>query len=424
MYADDLVLLSETPEGLQNCLNKLSSYCSMWGLEINKSKSKILIFNNTGRLIATKFHFNNTPLDHTRSYSYLGVKFNISGSFTDATMELYKKGLKAFFKVRKCFENCKPKLRTLIHIFDHTIKPVLLYGSEIWGAFLSKKLLTGGDNFFFNLCKNFNGEKVHVSFCKYLLSVSKRSTNLAVMGELGRYPLMLDVLINMIKYYVRLSRSSDVLLSDALQLSSDLHQQGKKSWIGCIHALLQYINVDEKYILNLKSILKKYLFDKFKTRYNIIWKKQLFDDRIGKNFGNKLRTYRTFKYNFTFEPYLNVTNPVHRNIITKFRISDHSLEVERGRYKGLEFNERICKLCNNSVEDEIHYLLQCPSLTQARNTVLEEISNKYVNFKNLDNFSKFTWLMTSEDVDIIQNIYKLLNSLADEKSKLLASTSG
>ena len=44
-----------------------------------------------------------------------------------------KKGLKAFFKVRKCFENCKPKLRTLIHIFDHTIKPVLLYGSEIWG---------------------------------------------------------------------------------------------------------------------------------------------------------------------------------------------------------------------------------------------------------------------------------------------------
>jgi len=27
MYADDVVLLSETSNGLQNCLNKLSTYC-------------------------------------------------------------------------------------------------------------------------------------------------------------------------------------------------------------------------------------------------------------------------------------------------------------------------------------------------------------------------------------------------------------
>jgi len=27
MYADDLIMVSETPEGLQECLNKLSIYC-------------------------------------------------------------------------------------------------------------------------------------------------------------------------------------------------------------------------------------------------------------------------------------------------------------------------------------------------------------------------------------------------------------
>lgn len=28
-----------------------------------------------------------------------------------------------------------PDIKTTIHIFDHTIKPILLYGAEIWGYF-------------------------------------------------------------------------------------------------------------------------------------------------------------------------------------------------------------------------------------------------------------------------------------------------
>ena len=41
--------------------------------------------------------------------------------------------------------------------------------------------------------------------------------------------------------------------------------------------------------------------------------------------------------------------------MTKFRISAHDLEFEKGRYKNLPVNERYCKLCDNSsVEDEVH----------------------------------------------------------------------
>ena len=106
--------------------------------------------------MSTKFYFYGNQLEHTRSYTYLGVKFTISGSFTEATSDLYKKGLKALFKIRKCVEYYKPKLKTLIHIFDHTVKPVVLYGSDIWGTFLTKKLHVHGDNYFFNICKKFN----------------------------------------------------------------------------------------------------------------------------------------------------------------------------------------------------------------------------------------------------------------------------
>jgi hypothetical protein len=39
-----------------------------------------------------------------------------------------------------------------------------------------------------------------------------------------------------------------------------------------------------------------------------------------------------FKNNFTFEPYLHWGNYDKRRLITKFWISSHQLEIERGRY--------------------------------------------------------------------------------------------
>ena len=48
-----------------------------------------------------------------------------------------------------------------------------------------------------------------------------------------------------------------------------------------------------------------------------------------------------------------------RNIFTKFRISVHNLEIEKGRHKNLPEHKRICTLCNCEVEDEIHFLMRC-----------------------------------------------------------------
>ena len=80
--------------------------------------------------------------------------------------------------------------------------------------------------------------------------------------------------------------------------------------------------------------------------------------------GNKLRTYKKFKIVTGFEKYLDILkNQKQRKLFTKFRLRLHDLEIERGRYgtKSLPVNERICKLCNEGkVEDEFHFLIQCP----------------------------------------------------------------
>jgi hypothetical protein len=58
-----------------------------------------------------------------------------SGSFTYAQEDLYNKSLKSYFKFSKEFLLLKPNIHISMHVFDHTIKPILLYGCEIWGSF-------------------------------------------------------------------------------------------------------------------------------------------------------------------------------------------------------------------------------------------------------------------------------------------------
>ena len=74
-----------------------------------------------------------------------------------------------------------------------------------------------------------------------------------------------------------------------------------------------------------------------------------------------MRTYILFKNNFAFEYYLDLDN-FNRNILIRFRISAHTLEIEKGRHQNRPLNERICKLCKLEIVDEIHFLLQCPIL--------------------------------------------------------------
>ena len=49
-----------------------------------------------------------------------------------------------------------------------------------------------------------------------------------------------------------------------------------------------------------------------------------------------------------------------RQLLTKFRISDHSFEIELGRYKNIPRIQQIYKSCK-VVEDEVHFFLYCTS---------------------------------------------------------------
>ena len=65
---------SKSPVHLQDMLNKLHGYSQIWGLQVNTSKTKIMIYEKD-RPTSTEFYYNNTLLKYVENFKYLGVKF-------------------------------------------------------------------------------------------------------------------------------------------------------------------------------------------------------------------------------------------------------------------------------------------------------------------------------------------------------------
>ena len=73
LYADDLVLCSETREGLQKLLNGLFDFCRDWHLILNLAKTNVLIHGDKKH---ARFTFNGDEVSVATEYKYLGTVFS------------------------------------------------------------------------------------------------------------------------------------------------------------------------------------------------------------------------------------------------------------------------------------------------------------------------------------------------------------
>ncbi len=200
-YADDLVLISNSKEGLQKCLDSLSNYCKQWHLAVNLAKSKVMIVKKNKKENDVVI-FNDSPLEVVHTYKYLGLFLSDNCNFERASEALYNKAVKAYFMVkRSLFAKNIVDVRTHLKVFDTLIQPILLYGCEVWGLVMMGKAHTK----LLSLKKVVtNCEKLELKVMKQILGVHQKAANLAIYGELGRVPLRVKIFTQIVKSMHRL----------------------------------------------------------------------------------------------------------------------------------------------------------------------------------------------------------------------------
>ena len=91
-WADDLVLISKTKEGLRELLNMLDKYSADWKIEINIEKAKVVIFNKQGLVLnGEKLYNRDNCLENVKHLRYLRLILDANGKYFTAMEELAKR---------------------------------------------------------------------------------------------------------------------------------------------------------------------------------------------------------------------------------------------------------------------------------------------------------------------------------------------
>ena len=145
--------------------------------------------------------------------------------------------------------------------------------------------------------------------------------------------------------------------------------------------------------------------------HGTVWKNTLYSDtKLNRKGGNKLRTYRKFKSILQMESYLtHVTNRDDRKTLCQIRTSSHKLSIETGRHLKIPECKRLCQMCQAMhIEDELHFVIQCPAYQHLRSPLLDGLRN--VHFQTYTDEDKFIWLMSNEDEDICRKLANFIRA--------------
>ena len=89
--------------------------------------------------------------------------------------------------------------------------------------------------------------------------------------------------------------------------------------------------------------------------------------------------------------------------VAKFRISNHQLEIETGRFKKTRIDQRLCKICNENgcLEDEFHFLMICKEYQTERIEFCRKINQVIVPFESFTKPRKIHFLMFTNDTEVL-----------------------
>ena len=344
MYADDIVLFSETIDGMQLMINRLGVYCNRWNLEVNLQKSKMMIFRGGGGRYSRneKWKYNGQTVDIVREYKYLGVlltsnlnmKKHLEGKLAEA-----KRAISSLWE--RCIRNRYVEHSSKQKLFRSTALSILFYGAQVWGHSSFESV-----------------EKFLRYFVKRIFRLPKNTPNYMIYLESGIPPLVMDTLAIHFNYIVKVIEMEESRLPKKV-LKAAIKEKGTMfgEWTNLATTCGTNLNItpgEQPSRLRIK-------FNEILEQFGSV----LFERYASEARSSLFRCYYSrLRYNLQQNSYL-----LNRNSLNKINI----IFKARGELLNLNFVPHrpdlplLCSLCNMKArEDTLHFIAICPVLIEFR----------------------------------------------------------
>ncbi len=241
--------------------------------------------------------------------------------------------------------------------------------------------------------KNYdNIEKVQNRATRFFTGVHKYAPTLGHVGDMGWGSNRDRWKIHSLRLWNRLVGLDNSRITKKI-FNWDLNEHNlsnKLNFCAQVKQVMCEIGIKENY-QRVKQVdldtAKKHIFERSKVKWS---------EEVG-NYA-KLDLLKQIKPHFGTENYLTInTDRYDKSLLSQFRYGILPIEIETGRYKGLERAEQLCTLCNTgAIEDQLHFAFYCPVYQEIRHEFVNTCKEKGMDWGNLSDVNKISNLFTHQ----------------------------
>ena len=394
MYADDIVLLSDSEKEMQTMLDHVHKWCKKWLMAVNLDKTKIVHFRKAKTPRSEYIYkYGSQPVEYANVYKYLGMYFDEHLTFEHNEEQLTLAGNRALGGIiSKLKQNDCMSYEVYTKCVFTCVKPVIEYGSEIVGVYNHGKL-----------------ERVINAAARAFLGVHKFCPISAMYKDLGWMQYSTLKLINVLRYWNKLIKMKHDRLTKAV-FDYMYDNQSIGSW--CYYVKEMFRKMDKLTVFQNKVECD---IQEIKGKVHQMQTDNL-DREITKK--PKLRLFKQLvkdERNPQVYVKLNI-NASERSLLSQLRMGILPIRLETGRFNNLKIDDRVCMICNNGeIEDEIHFLFSCNKYEDIRAKFISDICRKNPELNNIDKVELLSICFRQHTRQLAKYVYNIF-----EKRKELA----
>jgi hypothetical protein len=131
LYADDIILISDSENGLQRMIQKVEEFGNKWEIKFNPEKTVYMRFNDNNKKNKTELTMNRKLINEVTEVKYLGMYID---NKLNPEKHINKKRLAALLNLQKLKKSVLAhglSVKAKMQLYKTYIRPTLYYGAEL-----------------------------------------------------------------------------------------------------------------------------------------------------------------------------------------------------------------------------------------------------------------------------------------------------
>jgi hypothetical protein len=403
MYADDIVLLAETPAELQAMMSQVDEYARLWRFQVNPSKCAAMYFapRPSSANPSVTLHMGGGNIEWVDQYKYLGVELQRSGRpFTLYRTRAERSARCALGQV-SAMGMYSGKLPVPIgcQVYTALVRSQMEYAAEIWSSDSSWDA----------------AERVQLLAARRILRCPTRTHSDAVRSELALESMEFRWLLLRLGFWLKLQLMPDTdwprrILEETMREYAHTDAAGvpviaadsSEGWT-IVRANNMRASVTPPFWCAQLQL------DLYHTGLSELWCQSGLLVHDLDEWQTKIRTHvhrreaaqwwRTVQQHSSLETYVSIRQQQHlpsplvrptyfdvphggwndrhligRQLVTQLRLGVNNLRISTGRITGEHRAHRFCICCTQDIETEQHFLLECCFYDDLRTQLFHSIN--------------------------------------------------